>query len=364
MSLSELSPTNLQVSAAYSFRPVVPLLDHLPSRVTFGALADEFTSLSGVLLSPSLVTFLALADEFPSPSGVLLSPSRVTPGSLAQSCHSWSTRRRIYKSQRRIAFAQSCHSWISCPVVSLLELSPTNLQVPAAYCFRPAVSLSELSPTNLQVPAAYCFRPAVSLLERSPTNLQVPAAYCFRNRSVMSFLSIPARAYFEYQPRVLQRRRLSTRARVLLFLVKKLSPAAYCFRISPAGVKKKIFFNRKAKKKLSVNTYYTLLCVCDMCTTVHNDLFFIMFSFSVSINVHPSYVHCRTVFAKVVFCFANRFPFNFSRLAISLVSFSLFSVLCSGVSSNRQDESPSIGLSLNRSQRGNCSTEYNTPPGT
>lgn len=35
-----------------------------------------------------------------------------------------------------------------------------------------------------------------------------------------------------------------------------------------------------------------------------------------------------------------------------------------GASSNRQDESPSIGLSLNRSQRGNCSTEYNTPPGT
>ena len=35
-----------------------------------------------------------------------------------------------------------------------------------------------------------------------------------------------------------------------------------------------------------------------------------------------------------------------------------------GVSSNRQDESPSRGLSLNRSQRGNCSTEYNTPPGT
>ena len=35
-----------------------------------------------------------------------------------------------------------------------------------------------------------------------------------------------------------------------------------------------------------------------------------------------------------------------------------------GVSSIRQDESPSRGLSLNRSQRGNCSTEYNTPPGT
>ena len=35
-----------------------------------------------------------------------------------------------------------------------------------------------------------------------------------------------------------------------------------------------------------------------------------------------------------------------------------------GASSNRQDESPSQGLSLNRSQRGNCSTEYNTPPGT
>ena len=41
-----------------------------------------------------------------------------------------------------------------------------------------------------------------------------------------------------------------------------------------------------------------------------------------------------------------------------------FLVLARGVSSNRQDESPSQGLSLNRSQRGNCSTEYNTPPGT
>ncbi|KAI4473449.1 hypothetical protein M0804_015340 [Polistes exclamans] len=39
-------------------------------------------------------------------------------------------------------------------------------------------------------------------------------------------------------------------------------------------------------------------------------------------------------------------------------------VLGNGVSSIRQDESPSQGLSLNRSQRGNCSTEYNTPPGT
>lgn len=38
--------------------------------------------------------------------------------------------------------------------------------------------------------------------------------------------------------------------------------------------------------------------------------------------------------------------------------------LCVGASSNRQDESPSEGQSLNRSQRGNCSTEYNTPPGT
>jgi hypothetical protein len=35
-----------------------------------------------------------------------------------------------------------------------------------------------------------------------------------------------------------------------------------------------------------------------------------------------------------------------------------------GGSSKRQDESSERGLSLNRSQRGNCSTEYNTPLGT
>jgi len=39
-------------------------------------------------------------------------------------------------------------------------------------------------------------------------------------------------------------------------------------------------------------------------------------------------------------------------------------LLEAGGSSKRQDESSERGLSLNRSQRGNCSTEYNTPLGT
>ena len=99
VSLLELSPTNLQVPATHCFRPVLSLLDPSPSHVTPGTLADEFTS----------------------PSGVLLLPSHVTPGAHAQSCHSWSSRRRIYKSQRLIAFAQSSHSCISCPVMSLLQ---------------------------------------------------------------------------------------------------------------------------------------------------------------------------------------------------------------------------------------------------
>ena len=59
------------------FRPVVSLLYLLPRHVTPGALADVFTSHSGVLLSPSRVTFGALADEFRSHSGVLLSLSNV-----------------------------------------------------------------------------------------------------------------------------------------------------------------------------------------------------------------------------------------------------------------------------------------------
>ena len=77
MSLLELSPTNLQVSAAYCFRPVVSLLYQLPRHFTPGALADVFTSHSGVLLLHSRVIFVALADEFTSPSGLLLSLSNV-----------------------------------------------------------------------------------------------------------------------------------------------------------------------------------------------------------------------------------------------------------------------------------------------
>ena len=53
------------------------LLYLLPSDVTPGALADEFTSPIGVSLSPSRVTPGALADEFTSSSGVSLSLSNV-----------------------------------------------------------------------------------------------------------------------------------------------------------------------------------------------------------------------------------------------------------------------------------------------
>ena len=39
-------------------------------------------------------------------------------------------------------------------------------------------------------------------------------------------------------------------------------------------------------------------------------------------------------------------------------------MIASGNSSSHQDESSSQGLSLNGSQHGNCSTEYDTPAGT
>ena len=45
-------------------------------------------------------------------------------------------------------------------------------------------------------------------------------------------------------------------------------------------------------------------------------------------------------------------------------SFRKACVYLPGGSSKRHDESSERGMSLNRSQRGNCSTEYNTPLGT
>ena len=79
------------------------LLELLPCHVTPGARALSYQRLE---LVPCHFTPEALADEFTSPCDVLLSPSRVTLGSIAQSCHSCSSRRRSYKSLRRIAFAQ------------------------------------------------------------------------------------------------------------------------------------------------------------------------------------------------------------------------------------------------------------------
>ena len=117
---SQVSPGTLSLSCHYiSTRPFMSLLEHLPSRVAPGTHGSEFLSSSDIMLSPS----------------------RVKPRSPGQSCHSWISRRRIYMSQRRIAFAQSSHSWISYPVMSLLVLSPTNLLVLAAYCCRPVMSL-------------------------------------------------------------------------------------------------------------------------------------------------------------------------------------------------------------------------------
>ena len=99
---------------SWSTCPVMLVLDLLPSHVTPGAFTDAFTS----------------------PSGVLLSPSQVIPGALGSHVTSW-------------ALGQSCHSWSTCPVASLLELLPANLQVPAAYCFRPVVSLLYLLPRHV-----------------------------------------------------------------------------------------------------------------------------------------------------------------------------------------------------------------------
>ena len=92
------------------------------------------------------------------------------------------------------------------------------------------------------------------------------------------------------------------RALFLLFVVKKLNPATYCFRISSAGEEENISLFAKRKKNYQI-THIAHYFVCNM-WTVHNDLF--IFFFSVFIHV-PSYVHCRTMFANVVSCFANRF---------------------------------------------------------
>ena len=78
-------------------------------------------------------------------------------------------------------------------------------------------------------------------------------------------------------------------------------------------------------------------------------------------------LHCCSFFGWMYIFFSCVSFLCFLSLSLSLSLSPLhiiFLTIFRGVSSNRQDESPSIGLSLNRSQRGNCSTEYNTPPGT
>ena len=84
------------------------LLELLPSHITPGALVNEFTISSGVLLSTcrvALTQSCRSSRSCPITSLFELLRSLVTPGSLAQSCLSWG----------------------SCPVMSLLELFPSHV---------------------------------------------------------------------------------------------------------------------------------------------------------------------------------------------------------------------------------------------
>ena len=107
----EVKPMNLQVPAAYCFRPDLSLRELFPSNVTSGALAQSCHSWSScpveslLELLPSRVNPGSLPGEFLSSRGELHSPSRVTLVALAQSCHFLSSR----------------------PVMSLLELLPSHV---------------------------------------------------------------------------------------------------------------------------------------------------------------------------------------------------------------------------------------------
>ena len=132
--------------------------------------------MSHLELMPSSVTPGASAGESQNFSGVLLSASRVTPGALAESCHSWRSCRRIFKFERGIAFAQSRHSCSSSPDMSVLKLLPSRVT---------PVSLAQSCPGDLaeschfwsscrrisKFLAAYCLCPVVSLLELSPSRI-------------------------------------------------------------------------------------------------------------------------------------------------------------------------------------------------
>ena len=150
----------------------------------------------------------ALAGEFLSSSGVLFSPSRVTPGAFAQSLHSG---------------RQSCHFWSSCPVLSLRA-------------------------------------PVMSLLEYLSKKLQVLAAYCFR--SVMSFLSILARATLSTS-RVSYSTEGSLRARIVLFLVRKLSLSGVLLSNFVFWGKKKLFLIANRKKFCQI-THIVHYFICNM----------------------------------------------------------------------------------------------------
>ena len=95
------------------------ILELVPSHVTPGSLADEFTNPSGELLSPSRVTFGSLADEFTNPSGELLSPSRVTFGSLADEFTSPSG---VMFSFSNVIFVHSPSCGIRVPAACLVAL--------------------------------------------------------------------------------------------------------------------------------------------------------------------------------------------------------------------------------------------------
>ena len=96
----------------WSSCPVISLLDHLPSRVTCGALAQS----CHFLCSCPFMSLLELLSCLVTPGASLVSTG---------------------------ALALSRQSWRSCLVMWQLVFLPTNIYVSAAYCFSPVVSLLE-----------------------------------------------------------------------------------------------------------------------------------------------------------------------------------------------------------------------------
>ena len=139
-----------------------------------------------------------------------LLPSHDTPGSLAQSRHFLNscpvmTHLNLLPSHvTSESISQSCLFLNSCPVMSLLELLHSHVT--------PGALADEVT------------RPCGELLSLSNVIFVHSSSCGFRFTSRVS-CSVGD----------------SLREPALLFVVKKLSPAAYCFRILPAGVEENIF---------------------------------------------------------------------------------------------------------------------------